>query len=155
MRLGSFTLSLLSLPFMPSLFAAESFPYPPSAPFYYLSCGATGVELGDKNRLVCEDSYCIWLGLEYTVDSPSILEEGDTCSLITTKHWDLLDDSSERFVPYVEFPDHAPVIGEMTVPSMGRLYRGDSFKVKYPQAGVYKISVTRARGAFRIESATR
>ena len=131
-----------------------------SGPYFYLSCDSLGRELNAKSRLSCEDSSCIYQSLVYTVgmdvsDAMNGSMEGavsDTCRLIKTSTLDVLDASAETIVPYVERSGGEASSDHLNVPEMGRFYPGSSFTVNYPTPGTYKIWITRARSAMRIEA---
>ncbi len=117
-------------------------------PYFYLTCNATGWDLSDKNRLECVDSMCIDYALEYDVNEPWLVSGGDSCALVRTNEKNSWGTEHTRYGSFVEGP--APIIGQLEVPSLARLYGDSQFTVKYPTAGRYRVWVTRARAAFTI-----
>ncbi len=126
------------------------FAHPTGVSYYYFLCTSTSWALNESSRLRCEDSQCISMYVDYTVNADWMLKEGDSCKILKTQELDNWNGQSEVIGAYVEYPNAEPSTSMMTVPSVARLFGSKEFRVQYPTYGTFRMWLTRARSAFTI-----
>jgi hypothetical protein len=100
--------------------------------YYYLTCGATGYQIGAANRITQVDQGTY--SLIYNVNQSYMTTTGDSCFVVETHTLNSYDSCTKYW---------STSTNPLVVPSSsGLTYTGNQFTVKYPALGTYRANLT-------------